>query len=109
MLAPIILRKSDSQAVAPEKKQTYTLVLTNASDADWLINLRGREDTKIAVSGYADDSPESVLQRIPWLLQPGVDTLIYDPNLAGPEIKDSIINLLNTSSPTTVFRKLSIK
>lgn len=103
LLVPIILRKSDGQSVAPETKQAYTLVLTNAPDADWLISLRHREDAKIAVSGYADDSPESVLQRIPWLLQPGVDTLIYDPGLAGEGLIDSLEAVLKQHSPTTVY------
>lgn len=96
------VERSTKNAIAP---QTYTLVLADESQAPlpWLTALRHRNDSKIAVSGYADDTPESVLQRLPWLLQPGVDTLLYDPALAGRELIDSLKQALALSSPTTVL------
>ena len=46
---------------------------------------------RVLVSGApgGETAPE-LLGRLPWLLQPGVDLLLYDPRLAGPGVLDCL-------------------
>lgn len=84
----------------------YVLVLTDTVGTDnaALARLRARPGTTVAVSGSASEPQGRLLNRLPWLLQPGVDTLFYDPDLAGPDLLDSFINRLALSSPNTIVR-----
>ncbi len=42
------------------------------------------------VSGTAGETESELLSRLPWLLQPGIDLLLYDPRLAGRAVLDSL-------------------
>lgn len=83
---------------------------TTAADGTALVlaALRNERPARavLAVSGYPLESPASLLQRLPWLLQPGVDTLYYDPALAGPELLRTLQDTLSMLSPTTTVRPL---
>lgn len=93
-----------------QPSKTYTLVLTDTSHhtSDWLAQRRSwnLSHQTIAVSGYAAETDTSLLQRLPWLLQPGVDTLAYDPDLAGQSAVKLLENYLQENSPTTVFLEI---
>lgn len=85
---------------------TYTLVLTDTTVAapSWLgdYNKKTSLGNKTVISGFPHETPDEVIARLPWMLQPGVDTLLIDqrflPN--GQEICDSVASW----SPTTVCR-----
>lgn len=87
------------------RQHTYTLVLidTTNSTPQWLAKLRKDSSRTVAVSGYAGETSKALLQRLPWLLQPGVDTIVYDQQFLGPEIADSLRQKLVKLSPATVL------
>ncbi|MEO0733266.1 MAG: hypothetical protein AAFZ52_10555 [Bacteroidota bacterium] len=45
---------------------------------------------RVLISGYPGETASELQARLPWLLQPGVDVLLYDPRLAGPATFDSL-------------------
>lgn len=102
----IILVACQPAAPTEEIVPPYVLILTNASadSTDWIRGLKESETVKYVVSGYEDETPRSLLQRIPWLLQPGVDTIVYDLNLAGKAAADSLKVYLEQHAPATFFR-----
>ena len=88
-----------------EAKPAYNLILTkeNPATTPWIVTLRSHQRAKYVISGEASETGISLLQRLPWLLQPGVDTIIYDPGLAGTTVVDSLRQLLMEQSPHTVL------
>lgn len=86
----------------------YVLVLTDTSKTipPWLEELR-KEETggrTLVVSGYPGERVAELMTRIPWLLQPGVDSLIIGPDYeGGKRICDSLIKW----SPHTVCYSMS--
>ena len=69
-----------------------------------LMNAWRENDLRVITSGTPEESPASLGQRLPWLLQPGVDTLYYDTRLAGPAGADSIrLQLERLGHPASLF------
>jgi len=64
------------------------------------------EGYRVIVSGYPGESAEELINRLPWLLQPGVDMLLYDKNLAGTAGYDSLRNYLGRQTNTTEIREI---
>ena len=82
---------------------TYVLILADTSTQvpPWLINYRksSLKNNKIVVSGYPAETHNELLARLPWLLQPGVDTLIIDRNFVDDH--RAICDSIALWSPTT--------
>jgi hypothetical protein len=104
--------RNEAAADAAPTPRSYTLILTDTTAANGFTTLLvdWRKDRHfnavLAVSGYPDETKLSLLQRLPWLLQPGVDTLYYDPALAGPELLLSLRDTLSILSPVTTVKLL---
>lgn len=90
---------------AVKSHRIYNLILTQDQHRNTtnIVALRTSPDAKYVISGYPDETPESLLERLPWLLQPGVDTIFYDPELAGKVVVDSMRNLLAATAPDVVL------
>jgi hypothetical protein len=56
---------------------------------------------RIIISGYPKETTEELMARLPWLLQPGVDVLLYDDRLAGAATFDSLLLQMKVMSPHT--------
>ncbi len=52
---------------------------------------------RVLISGEADESARSLSERLPWLLQPGVDTFYYDLRLAGRAGADTLLARLGAA------------
>lgn len=85
---------------------TYVLILTDTSmgTSQWVVDYRKEQlnRAKVVVSGFPGEAAAAVLARLPWLLQPGVDTLLIDTAfLQNPaRLCDSV----RKWSPSTVCR-----
>lgn len=88
---------------------TYVLVLVDTTDGEpaWLRQYRAdlSPTTTLAVSGYTPNAGTQVqeqcltlLSRVPWLLQPGVDTLYLG---VGESCARAICDSLTSWSPST--------
>ncbi len=63
------------------------------------------EGFRVLISGYPAETAAEMVERLPWLLQPGVDVFLYDERLAGPAARDSLENALSRlGHPATVQR-----
>lgn len=49
---------------------------------------------RVVVSGYPDERTDELLARLPWLLQPGIDLLLVDPDFLSPAGVDSLKTFL---------------
>ncbi|MEO1255983.1 MAG: hypothetical protein AAFY41_14025, partial [Bacteroidota bacterium] len=82
---------------------TYVLLLadTSRNTPRWVTTYRQSVSPQVTVvvSGDPNETTEQILQRLPWLLQPGVDTLyVSEDYQEGTRICDS----LTLWSPTTI-------
>jgi hypothetical protein len=59
---------------------------------------------RVITSGYPGETAAELTARLPWLLQPGVDVLLYDDRLAGAAAFDSLLLLIGGLSPHTEVR-----
>lgn len=88
-----------------EARSNYVLILSaeTPETAPWIKAFRKTSTSTYVLSGYPDETAKGLMKRLPWLLQPGVDTLIYDPALAGWEVADSLKKYLQNYAPATVM------
>ncbi|WP_157500782.1 hypothetical protein [Lewinella sp. 4G2] len=112
-LAPACAPNNDSEATA-EPRRTNIVVLTDT--ADWAPNhLRllteqfAKSGSRVLTSGECGETAAQLIQRLPWLLQPGVDTFYVDPRLAGPEVYDSLTNYLERQGHPAAVKRLTAK
>lgn len=104
--------QNESATDAAPTSRSYTLILTDTTAingfstklASW--RKERHPHAVLAVSGYPNETKLSLLQRLPWLLQPGVDTLYYDPALAGPDLLLTLQDTLSILSPITTVKLL---
>ncbi len=80
----------------------YVLVImdTAQDESAWLRTYRANlpPATTVAVSGYTQEPCLAILSRLPWLLQPGVDTLYLG---VGESCAKIICDSLSSWSPST--------
>lgn len=74
---------------SPPAKSVAVVLLTDTTQwpAGELTMFRDSLETsnhRLVVSGYPGETPTDLVARLPWLLQPGTEKIIYDPRLAGP-------------------------
>ncbi|MFK8161478.1 MAG: hypothetical protein AB8H12_03360 [Lewinella sp.] len=62
---------------------------------------------RVMTSGYPGETADELTARLPWLLQPGVDLLLYDNRLAGTAVFDSLVRQVGVLSPPTQVRRWS--
>ncbi|MFT5999261.1 MAG: hypothetical protein ACI81P_001718 [Neolewinella sp.] len=60
---------------------------------------------RVLTSGYSGETATELLARLPWLLQPGVDVLLYDDRLAGAAAFDSLFQQVGELSGYTEVRR----
>ena len=94
LLAPACAPDRPGRTVASTKK---VIVLSDSSD--WVTGDAVRQYlrtavTRTLVSGDSTDTAVGLARRLPWLLQPGVDTFYYDHRLAGRAGLDSLTRIL---------------
>lgn len=61
---------------------------------------------RLLVTGFPGETTTELLARLPWLLQPGVDTFLYDTMSLGPTGADSVRTFLRewgTPVPVTAI------
>jgi len=100
-------RQSPETEPAPKK----LVLLTDSTDwAPGELNdfrqIKEAEGYRMLISGTPGETQESLLARLPWLLQPGVDVLLYDPELAGPGTTDSLVARLGSLAHPARVRSL---
>lgn len=61
---------------------------------------------RVVTSGYSGETAIELTDRLPWLLQPGVDLLLYDDRLAGAPAFDSLLRRVTLLSPHTEVQQL---
>ncbi|WP_026232245.1 SGNH/GDSL hydrolase family protein [Neolewinella persica] len=64
---------------------------------------------RVITSGYPGETAAELTARLPWLLQPGVDVLLYDDRLAGAALFDSLVQRVGLLSPHTEVQGLTTK
>ncbi len=89
---------------------TYVLLLADTTrfpiSSQTTYRSRWPAAVKLVVSGYGNESPKAILERLPWLLQPGVDTLyVIQSDPAYLLICDSVAKW----SPSTYCGLLSLE
>ena len=60
---------------------------------------------RVIISGYPGETVDELMARLPWLLQPGVDILLYDDRLAGGAVFDSLVAQVSVLSPHTEVQR----
>lgn len=90
----------------PSVSQQNLVLLTDtthwqASDLHQLQDSLMMSGYRVITSGYPGESTEEIMARLPWLLQPGVDVLLYDDRLAGAATFDSLLLQMKVMSPHT--------
>jgi hypothetical protein len=92
----------------------YVVVLTDTIqwEATALHHLRDSltaSGYRVIISGYPKETTEELMARLPWLLQPGVDVLLYDDRLAGRAAFDSLMQKIGLLSPHTVVEHWALE
>lgn len=98
-LAPACAPSSDKEGKAEQQNPRPLVLLTDAStwaeeDLTTLKDSLEAAHYRVLVSGFSDETPEQLVARLPWLLQPGVSLFLYDEALAGATGEDSLRNAL---------------
>lgn len=106
-LAPACSPK-DEQSAPEDDSLRHLILLTNAArwPEDELAVLRDSlagEGCRVIVSGYPGEGVKQLVERLPWLLQPGVDVLLCDPKFLPATAVDSLRAYLDaTGHPAEV-------
>ncbi|MEL7160981.1 MAG: hypothetical protein AAFN92_09490 [Bacteroidota bacterium] len=89
-LAPACAPQDSSSE--PRKNLVFLTDTTRWPKTEWRAYRDSLEQTnhRIIISGYPEETATELRARLPWLLQPGVDVLLYDPRLAGSAGWDSL-------------------
>ncbi|MTB51890.1 hypothetical protein [Lewinella sp. W8] len=97
LLAPACTPKENN--TQSEERSEHLVLLTDA--ARWpegrLAALKDSlqdENFRVVVSGYPGERTDELLARLPWLLQPGIDLMLVDPDFLSPAGVDSLKTFL---------------
>ena len=86
LMAPACSPKEPAPARPVTFRKVILLTDSTAWHSDRLPTLRRNltaTGDRVLVSGDPDETAVTLAQRLPWLLQPGVDAIYYDLGLAG--------------------------
>ena len=93
-------------AEAPEQQKVLILTDSTAWKSDRIARLRAdftARGDRVLISGEAGETAGELGVRLPWLLQPGADVIVYDPGLAGAAGYDSLRSVLGrTGHPASL-------
>jgi hypothetical protein len=98
-LAPACSPNEKTLQADHDSPQPHLVLLTDAErwpdqDLTRLKDSLREANYRVIISGYAGENAEDLLQRLPWLLQPGVDLLLCDPRFLPPAGMDSLRSFL---------------
>lgn len=109
-LAPACAPEKETQEASPPKK---VVVLTDSTSwqpggtVETKVNRLRKEKVRLLISGSPGETGEDLIARLPWLLQPGLDTLYYDANLAGEATADSLRTFLRAQSHPAIVKLIA--
>lgn len=86
---------SPTEPALEETEQLKVLILTDSTAwrSDRISRIRAdheKRGDRVLISGEDGETAETLGARLPWLLQPGADVIVYDPGLAGPVGYDTL-------------------
>ncbi|MEM6770866.1 MAG: hypothetical protein AAF597_09805 [Bacteroidota bacterium] len=105
---------NDASVTVKKPRTLKPLVLLSDADSWTSSGLDAYRDSltkagyRVLVSGFAGESTTELTERLPWLLQPGVELFIYDEKLAGPDGADSLrsaLERLGQDTPVEILRR----
>ena len=68
------------------------------------VTMRG---DRMLITGNPDETPASMTERLPWLLQPGVDVFLYDARFLGQDYADTLRNWLSENGHAAEVKVLA--